>query len=254
MADITKLRVNGTEYQIRDTQASAYTDTATSTLAEAFDTKLNKKVDKTSIPSHIVSSVTYQDSNVGDDTRPSITVDGVKTTLNLANKIEWDSNAKTLKLYSGNHLLGSVDGTSWVKDGMVQSAAIVGNNLEITFNTDAGKEKISVPLTDIFNPDNYYDKATIDRKLEGISVADEYVTEIGTAHDIDGVAGLNVKTNKNTLGTVVDLQYLGNKLTFDSITNELHLKNGTRYDLSNVDLSPLKGTKASVSGDTLILS
>ena len=254
MADITKLRVNGTEYQIRDVQASAYTDTATSALAEAFDTKLNKKVDKTSIPSHIVSSVTYQDSNVGEDTRPSITVDGVKTTLNLANRIEWDSNEKKLKLYSGNHLLGSVDGASWVKDGMVESAAIVGNNLEITFNTDAGKEKISVPLTDIFNPDNYYDKATIDRKLEGISVADEYVTGIGTAHDIDGVAGLNVKTNKNILGTVVDLQYLGNKLTFDSITNELHLKNGTRYDLSNVDLSPLKGTKASVSGDTLILS
>ena len=254
MADITKLRVNGTEYQIRDTQASAYTDTATSTLAEAFDTKLAKKVDKTSIPSHIVSSVTYQDSNVGDDTRPSITVDGVKTTLNLANRIEWDSSEKKLKLYSGNHLLGSVDGTTWVKDGMVESAAIVGNNLEITFNTDAGKEKISVPLTDIFNPDNYYDKATIDRKLEDVSISDEYVTGIGTAHDIDGVAGLNVKTNKNILGTVVDLQYVGNKLTFDSSTNNLHLKNGTRYDLSNVDLSPLKGTKASVSGDTLILS
>lgn len=254
MADITKLRVNGTEYQIRDTQASAYTDTATSALAEAFDTKLNKKVDKTSIPSHIVSSVTYQDTNAGEDTRPSITVDGVKTTLNLANKIEWDSSEKKLKLYSGNHLLGSVDGASWVKDGMVESAAIVGNNLEITFNTDSGKEKITVPLTDIFNPDNYYDKATIDSKLEGISVADEYVTEIGTAHDIDGVACLNVKTNKNILGTVVDLQYVGNKLTFDSSTNNLHLKNGTRYDLSNVDLSPLKGTKASVSGDTLILA
>ena len=254
MADITKLRVNGTEYQIRDTQASAYTDTATSALAEAFDTKLAKKVDKTSIPSHIVSSVTYQDTNAGEDTRPSITVDGVKTTLNLANRIEWDSNEKKLKLYSGNHLLGSVDGASWVKDGMVESAAIVGNNLEITFNTDSGKEKISVPLTDIFNPDNYYDKATIDSKLEGISVADEYVTGIGTAHSIDGVASLVVETNKNTLGTVVDLQYVGNKLTFDSSTNELHLKNGTRYDLSNVDLSPLKGTKASVSGDTLILA
>ena len=253
MADITKLRVNGTEYQIRDTQASAYTDTATSTLAEAFDTKLNKKVDKTSIPSHIVSSVTYQDTNVGDDTRPSITVDGVKTTLNLANKIEWDSSEKKLKLYSGNHLLGSVDGASWVKDGMVESAAIVGNNLEITFNTDSGKEKITVPLTDIFNPDNYYDKATIDRKLEGISVADEYVTGIGTAHDIDGVAVLKVKTNKNTAGTNVPLPYLGNKLGFNKSTSELFLDNG-RNPVSNVDLSPLKGTKASVSGDTLILA
>lgn len=251
MADITKLRVNGTEYQIRDTQASAYTDTATSALAEAFDTKLNKKVDKTSIPSHIVSSVTYQDTNAGDDTRPSITVDGVKTTLNLANKIEWDSNEKKLKLYSGNHLLGSVDGTSWVKDGMVESAAIVGNNLEITFNTDAGKEKITVPLTDIFNPDNYYNKTEIDSKFENVSISDEYVKGINISHDIEGVASLVVMTNKNTLGTDV---HLGNKLTFDSITNELHLKNGNKYDLSNVDLSPLKGTKASVSGDTLILS
>ena len=254
MADITKLRVNGTEYQIRDTQASAYTDTATSTLAEAFDTKLNKKVDKTSIPSHIVSSVTYQDTNVGDDTRPSITVDGVKTTLNLANKIEWDSSEKKLKLYSGNHLLGSVDGASWVKDGMVESAAIVGNNLEITFNTDSGKEKITVPLTDIFNPDNYYDKATIDSKFENVSISDEYVTSISNTLYSNGQTYLRVKTNKTPEGKYVNLPYVGNNLTFDSRTNNLHLKNGDAYDISQVDLSPLKGTKASVSGDTLILS
>ena len=254
MADITKLRVNGTEYQIRDTQASAYTDSATSTLAEAFDTKLNKKVDKTSIPSHIVSSVTYQDSNVGEDTRPSLTVDGVKTTLNLANRIEWDSNAKTLKLYSGNHLLGSVDGASWVKDGMVESAAIVGNNLEITFNTDSGKEKITIPLTDIFNPDNYYDKATIDSKFENVSISDEYVKSIeNVTSGPVGEVYLKVKTNKNAEGTLVSLPHLGGSLVFAESINKLFLENGQRV-ISQVDLSPLKGTKASVSGDTLILS
>ena len=254
MADITKLRVNGVDYQIRDAQASAYTDTATSALASAFDTKLDGKADKTSLPSHIVSSVTYQDTNVGEDTRPSITVDGTKTVLNLANKLEWDSNAKSLKLYSGNHLLATVDGSTWVKDGMVESAAVVGNNLEITFNTDSGKEKISVPLTDVFNPDNYYNKTEIDSKFENVSISDEYVTGIENVMSIGAISVLNVKTNKITEGKYVELPYVGNKLTFDSSTNNLHLKNGDKYDISQVDLSPLKGTKASVSGDTLVLA
>ena len=253
MADITKLRVNGVDYQIRDAQASAYTDTATSALASAFDTKLEGKADKTSLPSHIVSSVTYQDANVGEDTRPSITVDGTKTVLNLANKLEWDSNAKALKLYSGNHLLATVDGTTWVKDGMVESAAIVGNNLEITFNTDSGKEKISVPLTDVFNPDNYYNKTEIDSKFENVSISDEYVTEISNVENPSGRIVLNVKTNKNAEGTELRLPQIGNKLQFDSETNKLYLKNGF-INVSNTDLSALKGTKASVSGDTLILS
>ena len=253
MADITKLRVNGVDYQIRDAQASAYTDTATSALASAFDTKLEGKADKTSLPSHIVSSVTYQDTNVGEDTRPSITVDGTKTVLNLANKLEWDSNAKSLKLYSGNHLLATVDGSTWVKDGMVESAAIVGNNLEITFNTDSGKEKISVPLTDVFNPDNYYNKTEIDSKFENVSISDEYVTEISNVKDITHRSVLKVKTNKNTEGTDVLLRYLGNSLVFDSETNELKFNNGD-LNVSSVDLSPLKGTKASVSGDTLVLA
>ena len=252
MADITKLRVNGVDYQIRDAQASAYTDTATSALASAFDTKLEGKADKTSLPSHIVSSVTYQDANVGEDTRPSITVDGTKTVLNLANKLEWDSNAKSLKLYSGNHLLATVDGTTWVKDGMVESVAVVGNNLEITFNTDSGKEKISVPLTDVFNPDNYYNKTEIDSKFENVSISDEYVTSIENVLDL-GRSVLKVKTNKNTEGTNVQLPHLGNKLQFDSTTNNLYLRNGM-VEVSRADLSPLKGTKASVSGDTLVLA
>ena len=253
MADITKLRVNGVDYQIRDAQASAYTDTATSALASAFDTKLEGKADKTSLPSHIVSSVTYQDANVGEDTRPSITVDGTKTVLNLANKLEWDSNAKALKLYSGNHLLATVDGTTWVKDGMVQSVAIVSNNLEITFNTDSGKEKISVPLTDVFNPDNYYNKTEIDSKFENVTISDEYVTDISNVEDESGWSVLKVKTNKNTEGKTVPLFHLGNKIEFNSETNELKFNNGG-FNLSVTDLSPLKGTKASISGDTLVLA
>ena len=150
-------------------------------------------------------------------------------------------------------MLATVDGSTWVKDGMVESAAIVGNNLEITFNTDSGKEKISVPLTDIFNPDNYYNKTEIDSKFENVSISDEYVKSIENVIDARGSSVLNVKTNKNTEGTNVQLSHLGNSLVFNSETNRLYLKNG-RVDVSLADLSPLKGTKASVSGDTLVLA
>ena len=108
-------------------------------------------------------------------------------------------------------------------------------------------------MTDIFNPDNYYDKATIDSKFENVSISDEYVTSIENVQDTNGESLLKVKTNKNTAGTDVPLPYVGRNFVFDSTTNNLYLNNGLNT-LSIVNLSPLKGTKASVSGDTLILA
>ena len=136
---------------------------------------------------------------------------------------------------------------------MVESAAIVGNNLEITFNTDSGKEKISVPLTDVFNPDNYYNKTEIDSKFENVTISDEYVTSIENVQDSYGSTALKVKTNKNTEGKKVELLYLGNKLVFDSETNNLYLRNGFS-NVASADLSQLKGIQARVSGDTLVLA
>ena len=108
-------------------------------------------------------------------------------------------------------------------------------------------------MTDIFNPDNYYNKTEIDSKFENVTISDEYVTSIENVKDTNGSSVLKVKTNKNTEGTNVSLDNLGNKLQFNSETNELMLKNG--YILvSSADLSPLKGTKASISGDTLVLA
>ena len=93
----------------------------------------------------------------------------------------------------------------------------------------------------------------LEKKLEDVSISDEYVTGISNTLYY-GQTYLKVQTNKTPNGVNVNLPYIGNNLTFDSITNNLHLKNGDAYDISQVDLSPLKGTKASVSGDTLILA
>ena len=53
-------------------------------------------------------------------------------------------------------------------DGMIENVSIETisgvSYLVIDFNTASGKEDIQIPLTDIFDPSNYYTKAQIDAK------------------------------------------------------------------------------------------
>lgn len=80
---------------------------------------------------------------------------------------DYDSNNKliTFKNAAGTQV-DSIDATDFIKDGMVDNAEISGSSLVITFNTDAGKEPIAIPLTDIFNPNNYYQKSETSGKTE----------------------------------------------------------------------------------------
>lgn len=81
------------------------------------------------------------------------------------NNADYDSQAKKINLKHGNTVVVQIDAAAFIKDGMVSSVAIVSGNLVITFNTDAGKDPVSIPLTDIFNPANYYDKTSADQKF-----------------------------------------------------------------------------------------
>lgn len=61
----------------------------------------------------------------------------------------------------------------FIKDGMLQSVVISEGNLVFTFNED-GIDPISIPLTDIFNPSNFYNKEQVDeiaKTSETITVA-----------------------------------------------------------------------------------
>ena len=82
----------------------------------------------------------------------------------------YNSANKTIdfKNINGN-VIASVDARDFIKDGMVDTVSISGSNLVITFNTDAGKEPISIPLTGIFDPSNYYDKTSIDGIVSGLN-------------------------------------------------------------------------------------
>ena len=83
----------------------------------------------------------------------------------LVNNGSYNSTTKKIELKHDNVVLAQIDATEFIKDGMVSDVVITGSNLVITFNTDSGKQPISIPLTDIFNPANYYDKTATDQLL-----------------------------------------------------------------------------------------
>ena len=86
-------------------------------------------------------------------------------TFNFFDKAIYDSDNKAIIFKNGDDVIATIDANGFIKDGMVSNVEILESNLVITFNTDAGKEPISIALTDIFNPANYYNKTEVDGKL-----------------------------------------------------------------------------------------
>lgn len=76
-----------------------------------------------------------------------------------------EQNKPAILFKHGTDVIVALDATPFVRDGMVADVKIVGGNLVITFNTDSGKQPITIPLTDIFNPANYYDKNAVNALL-----------------------------------------------------------------------------------------
>ena len=100
--------------------------------------------------------------------------------LNAFDNVEYNSQTKRINFKHGDSVLKYIDATDFIKDGMVNDVQIAtpesGDNagqvcLIVTFNIDAGKEDIELPLTSIFNPNNYYSKTQMDQSVVKYSVA-----------------------------------------------------------------------------------
>ena len=115
------------------------------------------------------------DTSIGDASSSSLpTSDAVKAyvdahsggggdTSNLGASLAYDSATKRLELKNtSDAVISSIDATAFVKDGMLDSVTVSGGNLNFVFNTDAGKETISIPLSDFFDASKYYTREQID--------------------------------------------------------------------------------------------
>lgn len=131
----------------------------------------------------------------------------------------YDSTSKKILLKNkANTTLAEIDATAFIKDGMVSQVKVSNGNLVITFNTDAGKNPISVPISDIFDANNYYTKTEANSTfLTSHQSLSNYVT-LSTAQDITG--------NKDFFGSLSSNSDVGSSSS--GITRErVILKNGT---------------------------
>ena len=168
---------------------------------------------------------------------------------NFITYAKYDDTAKTINFYadSASTAVVSINAAEFVKDGMVNSASVSGSNLVITFNTDAGKDNIAIPISSIFNANNYYttantySKTEVDNKLAGKSNTDHThaisgVTGLQSAldgksptnhtHVISGVTGLQAaldgKSNTGHIHAISDVTNLQSALDGKSGTGHTH--------------------------------
>ena len=74
-------------------------------------------------------------------------------------KYEMSGQTHVINFYNGNTIKATIDCTDFLVDGMIDDVRIENGYLVIDFNTASGKQDIRIPLTDIFNPANYYTKS-----------------------------------------------------------------------------------------------
>jgi hypothetical protein len=130
-------------------------------------------------------------------------------------------------------------------------SAVYGSQtcLVISFNTDAGKQDINIPLTDIFDANNYYTKTEVDNAItaatDGLAVATAVTQEISEA-----TSG-KVDTSAYIAYTAATDTALSGKQ--NALVNQVNIKsiNGTSL-LGSGDITVQ--TLPTINGTTLVFS
>lgn len=136
-------------------------------------------------------------------------------------KYEMSGQTHVINFYNGQTVKATINADEFIKDGMVDTVVVSGSNLVITFNTDSGKQPIIIPLSDIFDPTNYYTTGQTDNLIAAATSGKADTTAL-TAHTSDTtihvtasdktawngkqdalVSGTNIKTvnNQSLLGS-----------------------------------------------------
>ena len=194
------------------------------------------------------------DTSIGDASSSNLpTSDAVKAyvdahsggggdTSNLGSSLAYDSKTKKIELRNTDGVtISELDATDFVKDGMVNNVAIVGDYLVITFNTDAGKEAINIPMSSFFDASAYYTKSQIDANLENYYTKTEinnkgYCTEAEVNTKLDGYYTKSQVDSGYYTREQIDGGYIANA-SYNNATNTLTLSSKDGSKQIDLDLS-----------------
>ena len=265
MANISKLRLSGVTYTIVDETAihdlsNYYTTAQTDSQITAATSALAQTIEEAGYQN--ASQVNAAITAVTNPINETLTAHTANTEIHvtLANKEAWnakldaadvegffgavnyDKESKRINFYNtstGGTVLGYVDATDFIKDGMVSNVEIKevaekGVCLVITFNSDSGKQAIEIPISQIFDASNYYTKEQTDSAIAAYTydkaTIDQKVAEGGTfdpTQYYDKTATDNLLANKADTATTYTKNEVDNAITAATSTKQDKLVSGT---------------------------
>lgn len=303
MANITKIRISGTTYSIIDETAihslAGYSTTAemnaaitgaTDALAQSIaeqgyqtatdvQNAITGKADTTAVTqvnnaltAHTASTdihVTVADKAAWNAKLDASDVEG------FFGAVAYDSQTKRINFYNTSvegDVLGYVDATDFIKDGMVSNVEIKevagkGTCIVITFNSDAGKQAIEIPITQIFDASNYYTTAQTQDYVSGFTYSkseiDQKIADSGTFDPTQYYTTANTYSKTEVNGLLDDKANTATTYTKSEVDTALGGKQATLVSGTNVKTvggTSLLGSgnvttlHASLDGETLVLS
>ena len=267
MANISKLRLSGVTYTIVDETAihdlsNYYTTAQTDSQITAATSALAQTIEEAGYQnaSQVNAAITAATTPINNTLAAHTANTEIHVTL--ANKEAWNAkldaadveglfgyseyDQETHRINFKNTSTGSVisyiDASPFIVDGMVKNVEIKDVTIEgasvkclvISFNTDAGKQDINIPISQVFDASNYYTKSQTDSAIAAYTydkaTIDQKVAEGGTfdpAQYYDKTATDNLLAKKaNTADTYTKTE-VSNAINDVASTKQDTLVSGT---------------------------
>ena len=205
MATLDKIKLSGTTYDIIDSTAihsldgywnSGQTESAITAATGALAESIAEQGYQTSGDVQNAISGKADTSAVTESIEAAVSGKADSSAITgFFGAVEYDSNSKHINFYhesTTGAVLAYVDATDFIKDGMVDNVEIKDVTLSgetvtclvITFNTDAGKEEIDIPISQIFDASNYYTKSETDNAISAATSGKAETSALTAVNDV----------------------------------------------------------------------